>query len=126
MPSIVIIYHSASGTTAQLAEAIFAAAKELATPSIYRISGTEIIAGRFIDEAIWAQLDQADAIIFGSPTYMRGPSAQFLPCSAPKLQPTQPRMKRQQTLVTYGRSLNLWALLGNKIVFTSATTPSAH
>ncbi|MFC7421642.1 flavodoxin family protein [Iodobacter arcticus] len=77
MPSIVIIYHSASGTTAQLAEAIFAGAQELATPSIYRISGAEIIAGRFIDEAIWAQLDQADAIIFGSPTYMGGPSAQF-------------------------------------------------
>ncbi|MEJ2793487.1 flavodoxin family protein [Iodobacter sp. LRB] len=77
MPSIVIIYHSASGTTAQLADAIFAGAQELATPSVYRISGAEIIAGRFKNEEIWAQLDQADAIIFGSPTYMGGPSAQF-------------------------------------------------
>ena len=30
-----------------------------------------------LDEAAWAELDTADAIIFGAPTYMGGPSADF-------------------------------------------------
>jgi hypothetical protein len=38
--------------------------------------------------------------------------SQFLPCSAPKLQPTQPRMKRQQTLGPHPhpiyKSLSSW------------------
>lgn len=77
MTAVVVIYHSATGTTAQLAEAIHAGAAEIADATLFRISGTDIIAGRFQHEDIWTALDQADAIIFGSPTFMGGPSAQF-------------------------------------------------
>lgn len=77
MTSVIIIYHSATDTTAQLAEAIRAGAAELADASLFRINGEDIIAGRFRHDGVWTTLDEADAIIFGSPTFMGGPSAQF-------------------------------------------------
>ncbi|MCV2360398.1 flavodoxin family protein [Paucibacter sp. TC2R-5] len=77
MTSVFIVYHSATGTTAKLAEAIGEGASEVGSTSVYGITGEEIISGRFQNETIWAKLDQADAIIFGSPTFMGGPSAQF-------------------------------------------------
>ena len=40
-------------------------------------SGKEIAEGRYKNDAALAQLDASDAIIFGSPTYMGGPSGQF-------------------------------------------------
>jgi len=75
--SVIVVYHSATGTTAQLAEAIHAGAAEIAHATLFRITGDDIIAGRFRHETIWPALDEADAIIFGSPTFMGGPSAQF-------------------------------------------------
>lgn len=77
MTAVSIVYHSATGTTGRLAEAVRAGAAELATVSVCAISGDEIIAGRFQNETIWGELDRSDAIIFGSPTFMGGPSAQF-------------------------------------------------
>jgi NAD(P)H dehydrogenase (quinone) len=41
------------------------------------LSGDQIVKGRYENEALLAQLDASDAIIFGSPTYMGGPAAQF-------------------------------------------------
>ena len=77
MTTTCIVYHSVTSTTARLAEAIYAGAAEIGTAALLRITGDQIVAGRFRDNTIWAQLEHADAIIFGSPTFMGGPSAQF-------------------------------------------------
>jgi len=79
MPSVVIIYFSAQGHTHQLAEAVAEGAKSVAgtTVELHRIVGEEIVNGRWKNPAALAKLDAADAIIFGTPTYMGGYSAQM-------------------------------------------------
>ena len=42
-----------------------------------RITGDQITQGRWHDDAMLHKLNQSDAIIFGSPTYMGGVAAQF-------------------------------------------------
>lgn len=64
----VVVYHSGHGHTQRMAEAV----AEGAGGTLYAIDAD----GNLSDEA-WAALDAADAIIFGSPTYMGGPSWQF-------------------------------------------------
>ncbi|NMM46117.1 flavodoxin family protein [Rhodospirillaceae bacterium KN72] len=63
-----VVYHSGYGHTKRVAEAVA------------RGASAELIAidadGNIPDSA-WDTLDAADAIIFGSPTYMGGPSWQF-------------------------------------------------
>ncbi len=41
------------------------------------INGDDIQKGRYDNAEVFAQLDASDAIVFGSPTYMGGPAAQF-------------------------------------------------
>ena len=41
------------------------------------LGGEDIKQGRYENEAVLTQLDASDAIIFGTPTYMGGPAAQF-------------------------------------------------
>lgn len=68
---IVIAYHSGYGHTAAQAQAVARGAAEA--------SGTSV-EPRPVDELtdeLWAALDAADAIIFGAPTYMGGPSGVF-------------------------------------------------
>ncbi|MCL2896449.1 flavodoxin family protein [Brenneria tiliae] len=68
MSKTVVIYHSGYGHTQRLADAVAQGA------------GAEVIAidaeGNIAD-ADWDKLADADAIIFGTPTYMGGPSWQF-------------------------------------------------
>ena len=63
-----VVYHSGYGHTKRMAEAVAdgAAASLIAIDAEGNISQDE-----------WDALDAADAIIFGSPTYMGGPSWQF-------------------------------------------------
>ncbi len=70
LPSITtaVVYHSGYGHTKRVAEAV---AKGAAASLI------EIDAEGNIPEEGWATLNAANAIIFGSPTYMGGPSWQF-------------------------------------------------
>jgi len=79
MTTISIVYHSGSGHTTKLAEAVAKGAGAVAETKVnlLSISGKDIVEGRFKNEALMAQLDASDAIIFGSPTYMGGPSGQF-------------------------------------------------
>jgi multimeric flavodoxin WrbA len=67
-PLTVVVYHSGYGHTQRMAEAVADGA------------GATLLAidpqGNLSEEG-WASLDAADAIIFGSPTYMGGPSWQF-------------------------------------------------
>lgn len=68
MANIAVVYHSGYGHTQRMAQAVAEGA------------GARLIAidadGNLPAEG-WDQLKQADAIIFGSPTYMGGPSWQF-------------------------------------------------
>jgi NAD(P)H dehydrogenase (quinone) len=64
----VVVYHSGSGHTKRMAEAV----AEGAGAAPFAISADGVL-----PEAGWGALDAADAIIFGSPTYMGGPSWQF-------------------------------------------------
>ncbi|MDO6704831.1 flavodoxin family protein [Photobacterium sp. 1_MG-2023] len=79
MKTIALIYYSGTGATHQMAEAITRGAQTQADIQVvsYRISGDAIQQGRFNDPALFASLQQADAILFGTPTYMGGPAAQF-------------------------------------------------
>jgi NAD(P)H dehydrogenase (quinone) len=79
MTTVSIVYHSGSGHTAKMAEAVAKGAgsvKEVKA-NLLVISGEDIAGGRFKNDALLAQLDASDAVIFGSPTYMGGPSGQF-------------------------------------------------
>ncbi|GGD87878.1 flavodoxin family protein [Caballeronia grimmiae] len=70
MSNIIIVYHSGYGHTKKVAEAVLTGANDAGA------NGKLLPVGE-IDDAAWAELDAADAIIFGAPTYMGGPSADF-------------------------------------------------
>lgn len=78
MPTVAIVYFSAQGHTHQIAEAVAEGAKGVAgtTVELVRIVGTDLTEGRWKNPAALATLAAADAIIFGTPTYMGGYSAQ--------------------------------------------------
>ena len=79
MPTIAIVYYSAQGHTQQLAEAVAEGAKSVpgTTVEVVRIVGEDIVGGRWKNPAALAKLTAADAIVFGTPTYMGGYSAQM-------------------------------------------------
>lgn len=79
MTKIAIVYFSGSGHTHLMAEAIAQGAKGVAGTEVelHRILGSQIVEGRWKQEGIVEALNGADAIIFGSPTYMGGVAAQF-------------------------------------------------
>src|SRR6266404_5227732 len=70
MTTIAIVYHSGYGHTKALAEAVAKGAQAVAGAKVAIVPVAEA-------EARQAELDGADAIIFGSPTYMGGVSADF-------------------------------------------------
>ena len=70
MTNIAIVYHSGYGHTQAVAEAVAAGARGVAGARVNLIPVAEA-------EAREAELDAADAIVFGSPTYMGGVSADF-------------------------------------------------
>jgi NAD(P)H dehydrogenase (quinone) len=79
MPNIAIIYFSGTGHVHLMAEAIAAGAQTSpdTKAQLLRIAGEQIVNGRWKDEAMVATLNSAEAIVFGSPTYMGGVAAQF-------------------------------------------------
>jgi len=79
MATLSVIYFSGSGHTTKIAEAIHqgAAAVPGIKTHLIAINGDDINKGRYANEEVFAKLDASDAIIFGSPTYMGGPAAQF-------------------------------------------------
>lgn len=70
MTKVVVVYHSGFGHTARLAEAVAAGAASVAGVQVSSLPVEEA-------EARWSELDEADAIIFGAPTYMGSVSAPF-------------------------------------------------
>lgn len=78
MAKVGIIYFSKTDVTEQLAQA---ASREIKSNGLnvfeHKIQGREIIEGRFENKKVFDELLLCDAIIFASPTYMGGVSAQF-------------------------------------------------
>lgn len=70
MAKVAVVYHSGYGHTAEQAKAV--------VRGVESVAGTNavLIAVEQVDEH-WTTLEAADAIIFGSPTYMGSASAQF-------------------------------------------------
>jgi NAD(P)H dehydrogenase (quinone) len=79
MRRLALIYYSGTGTTHQLATAIErgASASGLIEVVSHRILGSHIEQGRFRSDACLELVDSCEAVVFGSPTYMGGPAAQF-------------------------------------------------
>ncbi|MBW4618645.1 MAG: flavodoxin family protein [Cyanosarcina radialis HA8281-LM2] len=79
MTSLAIIYFSGTGHTHLMAEAVAAGTQKVsdATVQLLRITGEQIVNGRWQNDAMIESLDRVDAIIFGSPTYMGGVASQF-------------------------------------------------
>lgn len=79
MPSVAIVYFSAQGHTHQIAEAVAEGARGVAgtTVEVIRLVGEDIVNGRWKNPSALTKLSTADAIIFGTPTYMGGYSAQM-------------------------------------------------
>ncbi|MFE1932223.1 flavodoxin domain-containing protein, partial [Streptomyces sp. NPDC059474] len=62
--SIVIASHSGYGHTAQIATAVADGARSIAGTHVHRVDVTSL------SDTDWELMDAADAIIFGTPTYM--------------------------------------------------------
>lgn len=70
MTHVAIVYHSGYGHTAKLAQAV--------ADGVAKVHGTraQLIRTEDVDKH-WHDLEAADAIVFGSPTYMGSPTAAF-------------------------------------------------
>jgi NAD(P)H dehydrogenase (quinone) len=86
MSKIVIVYHSGYGHTAKVAEAVAATS-----------GGTllAIDAEGNLPEGGWEQLAAADAIVFGSPTYMGSPAGSSRSSPTPAASPGSPAVEGQ-------------------------------
>ncbi|HEY5843893.1 MAG TPA: flavodoxin family protein, partial [Mycobacterium sp.] len=73
MSKVAIVYHSGYGHTAVQAEAVRASAAAVPGTEVHLIGVSALTEG----SPKWQHLDTSDAVIFGSPTYMAGPSAAF-------------------------------------------------
>ncbi|GAB4175744.1 MAG: flavodoxin family protein [Rhodocyclaceae bacterium] len=71
MTRVAIVYHSGYGHTARQAEAVHAGAASV--PGVE----AKLMSVEDMNDAFWAELAAADAIVFGAPTYMGGASAKF-------------------------------------------------
>lgn len=70
MTKVAVVYHSGYGHTAAQAQAVARGAGKVADTEVTLLTSEEA-------QQQWEKLEAADAIIFGSPTYMGSASAQF-------------------------------------------------
>lgn len=78
MVAIAIVYFSGQGHTHLMAEALAEGVTAAGgAPQLLRITGEQIVNGRWKDDAALAALNGADGIVFGTPTYMGGVAGQF-------------------------------------------------
>ena len=76
---IAVIYHTVTGTTGQLANAISDGVNSIDDVEAieFEILGSDIVEGRFINEQALEIVTDADGVVFGSPTLMGCVSSQF-------------------------------------------------
>ena len=79
MATVSVVYHSGTGNTQKMAEAVLQGVEgvEGVTANLIAIDGKDIIEGRWSNNATLTQLDASDGIIFGSPTYMGSVTGQL-------------------------------------------------
>ncbi|WP_444908091.1 flavodoxin family protein [Microbulbifer sp. SSSA008] len=79
MKRVGVVYHSVSGCSKVLAESVVEGVNTLekCIGVALEIQGESILHGRYEDQSLLAQLDQCEAIVMGSPTFMGTVSAQF-------------------------------------------------
>jgi NAD(P)H dehydrogenase (quinone) len=79
MGEIAVVFHSATGTTKRMAQAVYGGAAGVAgaRAALHELRVGDIAEGRWRNDALLAELDGADAIVLGCPTFMGGPSAQM-------------------------------------------------
>lgn len=79
MAHVAVVYFSANGHTQQVAHAIADGVRSVlgCTVNMLRIEGQDIKEGRWENAEIVAELAKADAIVFGTPTYMGGIAGQY-------------------------------------------------
>lgn len=80
MTTVAIVCHSGSGHTTKLAKRVTNGANAMpdVKVTVLTLNGKDIVEGRFKNSAFMERLEGSDAIIFGSPTYMGGPSGDKL------------------------------------------------
>jgi NAD(P)H dehydrogenase (quinone) len=78
MTTVAIVYFSSTGHTQLMAEAIAEGVQSVPDTfaKVFKITGEQITEGRWQDDAVISELNNADAIVIGSPTYMGGIAAQ--------------------------------------------------
>ena len=74
MPDLIIVSHSGYGHTQKQADAVFEGAQSV--PGVV-VKAAAIDKDGNVPDSIWDELAAAKGIIFGTPTYMGGPSWQF-------------------------------------------------
>ncbi len=78
MIRIAFVYYTNTDVTGELIRSAF---EEIDTSGVevfsHRISGSEIIEGRFVNQELMTLLHSCSGIVFGSPTYMGNVAAQF-------------------------------------------------
>jgi NAD(P)H dehydrogenase (quinone) len=77
MSSIVIAYHSGYGHTKKVAESVAAGVNSVAGVSASLLDVTQVESAVGTYASGWELLAAADGIVFGTPTYMGGPSGPF-------------------------------------------------
>lgn len=79
MTKVTVVYHSGTGHTGKMAEAVHAGASSIddVEAQLIAIDGKDIVDGRWKNDKVMEILDRSDAIIFGSPTYMGCVSGQM-------------------------------------------------
>jgi NAD(P)H dehydrogenase (quinone) len=79
MKKISIVFFSGSGHTRLMAEAVQRGAASVAgtEAELLQLVGSDITEGRWKNESVLQKIAASDAVIFGTPTYMGGPAAQF-------------------------------------------------
>jgi len=79
MKTVAIVYFSETETTHCIAQHIAKGCNSVADIDVvqHRVLGSEIRQGRFTNAPCLELVDSADAVLFGSPTYMGAPAAQF-------------------------------------------------
>jgi NAD(P)H dehydrogenase (quinone) len=79
MSTVAVVYFSGTGHTDLMAQAVAEGASKVpgTKVEVLPITGEQIVNGRWKDDVTLEKLSQADAIVFGSPTYMGGVAGQF-------------------------------------------------
>ena len=79
MIKVAVVYFTKTDVTGQLAQSLIGGLKASGEVNVIEhiIRGHEIVEGRFVNHDIWSKLNDCEAIVFGTPTYMGGVSAQF-------------------------------------------------